>query len=65
LIKNRDLTHEPVNAVMHKPFPIVNPSDSIEKVSGLINKDNNAVLMMDLGGNWHIITKYDVIGALS
>jgi hypothetical protein len=29
-----------------------------------MREDNNAVLMMDLGGNWHIITRYDIISAL-
>lgn len=65
LLKNRELMNEPVNKIMNKPYPIVNASDTIEKVSALINKDNNAVLMMDLGGNWHIITKYDLISALA
>jgi len=65
LLKNRDLMQSQVKEVMRKPFPIVSYSDTIDHVSSLINKDNNAVLMMDLGGNWHIITRYDVIGAMS
>jgi cystathionine beta-synthase len=65
LLKNRDLMQSQVKDVMRKPFPIVSYTDSIDNVSALINKDNNAVLMMDLGGNWHIITRYDVIGAMS
>jgi cystathionine beta-synthase len=65
LLKNRDLMQSQVKDVMRKPFPIVSYSDTIDHVSALINKDNNAVLMMDLGGNWHIITRYDVIGAMS
>jgi cystathionine beta-synthase len=65
LLKNRDLMQSQVKDVMRKPFPVVSYSDTIDHVSALINKDNNAVLMMDLGGNWHIITRYDVIGAMS
>jgi cystathionine beta-synthase len=65
LLKNRDLMHAPVKQIMGKPFPIVSYADSIDRVSSLINKDNNALLMMDLGGNWHIITKQDVISALA
>jgi cystathionine beta-synthase len=65
LLKNRDLMQSQVKEVMRKPFPIVSYSDTIDHVSSLINKENNAVLMMDLGGNWHIITRYDVIGAMS
>jgi cystathionine beta-synthase len=65
LLRNRDLMQSQVKEVMRKSFPIVSYSDTIDHVSSLINKDNNAVLMMDLGGNWHIITRYDVIGAMS
>jgi len=54
-----------VKDIMQASFPIVKHSDSIESVSRLINKENDAVLMMDLGGNWHIITKYDIIETLS
>jgi cystathionine beta-synthase len=65
LLKNRDWMHAKVREVMHEPFPIVSPQASLEEVSSRITKENNAVLMMDMGGNWHIITRYDVISALS
>jgi cystathionine beta-synthase len=65
LVQNRDLMQQPVSVVMQAPYPIVPYHASIEQVSSLINKENNAVLMMDLGGNWHIITRYDIIDALS
>ncbi|MBM3400455.1 MAG: pyridoxal-phosphate dependent enzyme [Bacteroidetes bacterium] len=65
MLKNRILMQSQVKDVMRKPFPIVSYADTIDHVSSLINKDNNAVLMMDLGGDWHIITRYDVIGAMS
>ncbi len=64
LLKNRELLQSPVKNIMQKPFPIVPGAESIDKISSLINKENNAVLVMDLGGNWHIITKYDLIGAM-
>ena len=40
-------------------------SAPIEEISKLINKDNNAVLLKDLGGNMHIITKHDIIQAVA
>jgi len=64
LVKNQNLMHEPVRSIMQSPFPIVKSSDTIEKVSSLFNNQNQALLMMDLGGNWHIITKVDVIKAI-
>jgi predicted transcriptional regulator len=42
----------------------VKAHDTIDEVSSRIDKNNNAVLVMDLGGNWHIITKFDLIAAL-
>jgi cystathionine beta-synthase len=56
---------KPVSVVMQQAYPIVAFSENIEKVSSMIHKQNSAVLMMDMGGNWHIITKQDVIRAIA
>ena len=64
LVKNRSLMHETVNTIMQKPFPIVKSTDTIDHVSSLFSNQTQAVLMMDMGGNWHIITKVDVINAI-
>jgi cystathionine beta-synthase len=65
LIDNHDIKHQPVKSLMQKPFPIVGEHAPIEEVSGLINRDNSAVLLRDLGGNMHIITKHDIIEAVA
>lgn len=65
LVKNKDLMNEKVGTIMQDAFPTVGANDPIEKVSALFSNKNQAVLMMDLGGNWHIITKVDVIHAIS
>ncbi|HCS21133.1 MAG TPA: cystathionine beta-synthase [Bacteroidetes bacterium] len=65
LLQNQTVREAKVASVMLPPFPVVKTGESIEAVARKINKENNAVLMMDLGGNWHIITKYDIIEALS
>lgn len=54
-----------VLSVMQAPFPVVGEKATIEEVSKLITKDNNAVMMKDLGGNVHIITKHDIIQAVA
>ncbi len=36
----------------------------IEKLTVYINKENGAVLTQDDSGNYHIVTKYDIIQAL-
>lgn len=64
LIEQPELKSAEIAKVMNPPFPFVKSSTSIEQVSKLINKNNQAVLMTDLGGNTHIITKYDVIDAV-
>jgi len=50
---------------MQPAFPMVDAQTPIDEISKLITKDNNAVLMKDLGGNAHIITKHDVIQAVA
>jgi cystathionine beta-synthase len=63
-IVNKDVADKPIREVMGKPFPIVAPNASIEEVSKLINKENQAVLV-DLGnGKHHIITKHDIINSI-
>ena len=65
LLKNPELATQKISDVMHASFPMVEASAPIDKVSSLINKDNPAVLVKDLSGTVHILTKYDLIGALS
>lgn len=63
-MEDKNLTDKPVKAVMQNPFPMVSKTDTVEKVSKLFTKENDAVLV-DLGnGKYHIITKHDVIHAL-
>jgi cystathionine beta-synthase len=65
LIENNDIKNQTVKAVMQSAFPVVGEQAPIEEVSKLITKDNNAVLLRDLGGNMHIITKHDIIEAVA
>lgn len=65
LLKNSSLMNHPVSKIMQPSYPIVAFSESIEKLSSMINKQNSALLVMDMGGNWHIITKQDVIRAIA
>ncbi len=65
LIANDSLKKETVDKVMQKPFPFVNMNTSMEDVSKLITRENNAVLMKDRLGEVHIITKHDIIESIS
>jgi cystathionine beta-synthase len=63
-LSDNNVADKPIKEIMSKPYPIVKKGASIEEVSKLINKENQAVLI-DLGDNkYHIITKYDIIGAI-
>lgn len=65
LIESNEVKNKSVESLMQKSFPIVDAQTTIDEISKLITKDNNAVLMRDLGGNTHIITKHDVIQAVA
>ena len=63
-LENKDVAELPIKEVMHEAFPIVQKDASIEEISKLIHKNNNAVLV-DLGnGKYHIITKHDIISSI-
>ena len=64
VFSNPDIKNATVESVMEPAFPIVEFNTPLEKLRTLINKDNGAVLSKDEGGNFHIVTMYDVIQAL-
>jgi cystathionine beta-synthase len=64
VFSNPDIKNEKVETVMEPSYPLVEFNTPVEKLSTLINKENGAVLSKDDGGNFHIVTKYDVIQAL-
>lgn len=63
-LEDRNVADKPVREIMGKPFPIVKAGASIDQVSKLITKDNQAVLIELENGNHHIITKYDIINSI-
>jgi cystathionine beta-synthase len=65
LIKNPDLKNETIESVMDAPLPVVKMDATVEEISSKINKEVGAVLATDIGGNLHIISKYDIIKTLS
>ncbi len=63
-IEDKAIAEKPIKDIMGAAYPIVTKEASIDKVSRLITKENQAVLV-DLGeGKHHIITKYDIISAI-
>lgn len=64
VFSNPDIKSATIESVMEQAFPVVDFNTPLEKLRNLINKDNGAVLGKDDAGNYHIVTKYDVIQAL-
>ena len=65
VFQNPNIRNETVAGVMEKVYPIVSFDAPVEKVSNLISKENGAVLARDEQGNYHIVTKYDVLQSLA
>jgi len=65
LVDNYEIKHSKVKDVMGPCFPFVHADASLDEVSRLITKDNAAVLVKDLMGDVHIITRQDIIEAIN
>ena len=65
LVDHPELRDAAISSVMKPAFPVVPPSTSVDHLCKLINKSTPAVLV-DLGeGKFHIVSRYDVISAMS
>jgi cystathionine beta-synthase len=60
----QDIKQKKIAEVMEPAYPVIPFDTPLERISSLINKENGAVLAKDESGNYHIVTKYDVIQAL-
>ncbi len=65
LYKNPEAKRDSVELVMNAPFPVVDLNTKMEEISKLITKDNAAVMVKQEDGSFHIITKQDIIKAIS
>ncbi|KGE15705.1 pyridoxal-phosphate dependent enzyme [Sphingobacterium deserti] len=65
LLDNPSLKSAAVETIASKVFPFVDLNTSIDKISTLIDKENQAVLVEDVHGKINIITQYDIINAIS
>ena len=65
ILSNPEIKNEQVESVMEKPYPVVPFDTPVERLSNLISKETGAVLSKDDSGNYHIVTKYDIIQSLA
>ncbi len=64
ILSNPEIKNEQVQTVMEKAYPVVPFDTPVERLSNLISKETGAVLSKDDSGNYHIVTKYDIIQSL-
>jgi len=65
IFTNPDIKNQSVQSVMEPSYPVVDFLTPVEKLGTLINQKNGAVIAKDEKGDFHIVTKYDVIQSLT
>jgi cystathionine beta-synthase len=65
LIDNPDMKNDPVSGIMDKPFQFISPRDTLDVLSSMIDKNNKALLVRDRLNQVHIITRHDLLMAMS
>lgn len=65
IFENPSLKTASIESVMEPALPMVEFDTPVDRLKGLINKANGAVLSKDDSGNYHIVTKYDIIQSLT
>ena len=65
ILDDSTIAERTVAEIMAKPYPVVEANEDINSVARHISKENNAVIVKLHDGRHHIITKHDIIAALS
>ncbi len=65
LVEKPELRDAPISSIMGPEFPIVKSGTHVEELCKLINKNTPAVLVEADSGKKHIVTRYDIISAMS
>jgi cystathionine beta-synthase len=65
VFSNPEIKLATVETVIEPAYPLVEFNTPVEKLGTLITKENGAVLAKDEKGDYHIVTKYDVIQSLA
>lgn len=65
LIESPTLKNSKVAEIMDKPFQFVAMNNTVDVLSSLINKENKALLVRDEENKVHIITRHDLLLAMT
>ncbi len=64
LLEDAGIREKSVGDAMEAPLPTVEMDTRLDRLTKYISKDAGAVLARDESGDFHILTKYDVLNAL-
>lgn len=65
VFSNPEIRNATLESVLEPAYPVVDFDTPVERLGSLITKENGAVLAKDEKGEFHIVTKYDVIQSLA
>ncbi len=65
ILEDPQLQHKQIYEVMDKPMQFVAPDSTLDVLSSFLNKENKTVLVRDENQKVHIITRHDVLKAIS
>lgn len=65
MIEDPALKTKPVSEVMDPSFQFVSPDNTLDVLSSVITKDNPAVLVRDKHNEVHILTRHDLLNAMT
>lgn len=65
LFNNPDLKNLQIGEIMENSYPLIDFNTPVEKITGMISRENGAVIAKDEGGTIHIITKYDILHSMA
>jgi cystathionine beta-synthase len=65
MIDDAAVREKAVSEIMDKPFQFVSPDNTLDVLSSVITKDNPAVMIRDKANEVHIITRHDLLHAMT
>jgi cystathionine beta-synthase len=65
MLSNADIKNNSVASVMEQAYPMVAFDTPVERLSTYITKETGAAMAKDDSGDYHIVTKHDIIQSLS
>ena len=65
LLENPEIKDQPVKEIMDKPFLFVAEDSTLDTLSSMLDHDNRALMIRDKEQNIHIITKHDLLLAMT